>query len=476
MKIYSQKRVIHMFLDIDKKERKRTAAIDEMGERLTYGELSDFALEIESVVPKRSLVFSLCLNQLGSLAGYTAFLSMNIVPLLLSAHLDRELLQYLLDTYQPNYIWLPKNNDYNFDGTVVLEKYDYILVEYSEERVKLEENLGLLLTTSGSTGSPKLVRQSYENIEVNAKSIVEYLELDETERAITMLPMNYTYGLSVINSHLLAGARILMTDASYMQKAFWDFFKSQEATSIVGVPYTYEILKKLHFFRMELPSLRYMTQAGGKLLPELHKEFAEYAQNHNLRFYVMYGQTEATARMSYLPYKKSLEKYGSMGIAIPGGSFSLKDIDGKEITEPEKIGELVYRGLNVTLGYAECKADLKKPDERHGVLETGDMAKRDVDGFYYIVGRKKRFLKIYGNRVNMDECERMVQEAFDGIFCACVGSDDHMHMYVTEAEKTQEVRRFLSEKTGLNMSAFQVDFIEKIPKNDSGKTLYSKLV
>ena len=296
-----------MFLKLDNKERENVAAISDNGNKVTYGDLMSFSNRVMDVLPERSLVFSLCHNTIGSLMGYVAFLSTRNVPLLLSADLDKELLHYLLDTYQPNYLWMPQKMADQFDGNVVMSEYGYSLLSYSDKKIDMYPELALLLTTSGSTGSPKLVRQSYTNIESNAQSIMQYLELDETERPITMLPMNYTYGLSVINSHLLVGATILMTDESYAQKKFWNFFKSQGATSIVGVPFTYEILKKLRFFRMELPTLRYMTQAGGKLLPELHKEYAEYAIANDKRFYVMYGQTEATARMSYLPYKRSLE-------------------------------------------------------------------------------------------------------------------------------------------------------------------------
>lgn len=465
-----------MFLGIEAKDSNQLMAISDKGIKVTYGDAVDFVGKMSEIIPKRSLVFSFCHNQIGSLMGYVAFLSNQVVPLLLSSDLDNELREELMTTYKPNYLWIPDDLEIELEnGEVVLEEYGYRLVKYSDERISLYDELGLLLTTSGSTGSAKLVRQTYDNIEANAKSIATYLELNETERPITMLPMNYTYGLSVINSHLLVGATILMTDESYAQKGFWTFFKEEQATSIVGVPFTYEILKKLRFFRMELPSLRYMTQAGGKLLPELHREYAEYAIEHNVRFYVMYGQTEATARMSYLPYERSLEKYGSMGIAIPGGTFRLIDVDGNPIEESEQVGELVYEGPNVTLGYAQCQEDLAKGDERGGVLVTGDMAKRDSDGFYYIVGRKKRFLKIYGNRVNLDECERMIQGAYEEMECACVGEDDHMRIYVTKTGMEHEIVDFISGKTGLNFKAFDVLFIEEIPKNDAGKKQYKEL-
>lgn len=463
-------------------DKNNLAAITETGEQITYAELNAFSEAMRSKINERALVFSLCENTIGSLAGYVGFLNNRIVPLLLDRHLDHELLAFLTDLYHPSYFWLTKEMEESFlnekqhqSYTPIWEKHGYVLIETHLKAYPLNDDLTLLLTTSGSTGSPKLVRQSAQNIQANAESIAEYLELTEVERPITSLPMNYTYGLSIINSHLLKGATLLMTTKSFMQKEFWQFFKEQGATSIAGVPYNYEILKRLRFFRMDLPSLKTMTQAGGKLSPELHKEFAEYAQATNRRFYVMYGQTEATARMSYLPYQDALRKYGSMGIAIPGGKFCLIDVDGKPFDEAEKVGELVYEGPNVTLGYAERGEDLIKGDERQGRLVTGDMAKRDEEGYYYIVGRKKRFVKIFGNRVNLDETERMIKTAFENLDCACSGVDDHMKIFITNEAETEAVKQYVSEKTGLHFSAFEIKTIDQIPKNEAGKTLYKKL-
>jgi acyl-coenzyme A synthetase/AMP-(fatty) acid ligase len=447
------------------------AATDECG-NISYRQLETEGEALANATGKRCLVFVFCRNTIGALLGYTAFLNNGIVPLLLSDTTDIDLVNSLIEIYKPAYLWLDETLENKFSYAQVYNARGFSLLKTGYAQYPLNEELALLLTTSGSTGSPKLVRQSCKNISANAKSIAQYLELDSTERPITTLPMNYVYGLSIINSHLLVGAAIIMTTHGYMEREFWQAFYEQKATSIAGVPYNYEILKKLRFFRMNLPSLRYMTQAGGKLPPELHKEYAEYAKQNGKRFYVMYGQAEATARMSYLPYSRSLEKYGSMGIAIPGGEFSLIDANQNVITEPDVVGELVYKGDNVTLGYAECGSDLAKGDERGGVLFTGDMAKRDLDGYYYIVGRKKRFLKIFGNRVGLDECEQLIKTEFD-TDCACVGVDDKMTVYVTSAD-TEKITKFISEKTGLNSSAFVVK-TASIPKNESGKTLYSEL-
>lgn len=455
----------------------RTALLDENDIQLTYAQLAAEGEKLAHAIGKRCLVFILCENSIGSIVGYTACLNAGIVPVLLSAHLEKDLLAHLLEAYQPMYLWAPASAAEALTAMApVYGAHGYCLLKNPDGAAhELYPELGLLLTTSGSTGSPKFVRQSYANILANARSIAQYLELNENERPITTLPMNYTYGLSIINSHLLVGATMLVTDKGIMQKKFWQFFKAQGATSFGGVPYTYEMLDRLRFARMDLPDLKTMTQAGGKLTPELHKKFAELAAAKDMRFIVMYGQCEATARMGYLPAEKAVEKCGSMGIAIPDGRFRLLDADDTEITQPLVTGELVYEGPNVTLGYAECAADLAKGDERRGVLKTGDMAQFDADGYYYIVGRKKRFLKIYGNRVNLDEIDRLLRTQFPNVDCASAGVDDHMYLFVNDAAVADEAKRFIAMKTNLNPAAFHAVVLDSIPRSDAGKVLYKEL-
>lgn len=458
------------------KFKNNTALIDEQGCVCTYARLHQATEELAANIPNRSLVFSLCTNTIGSVIGYVSFLNHRMVPLMLDEHVDRALLENFLAIYCPDYLWLPNADAAEFEGQIVYSAYGYTLLKRPKEHVfPLHEDLALLLTTSGSTGSPKFVRQSYENIEANTESIVEYLDLDETERAITTLPMNYTYGLSIINTHLYAGASVILSPYTVVQREFWTLFTEQQATSFGGVPYTYEMLNKLRFFMRKLPSLRTMTQAGGKLLPELHRKFAEYAQREGKKFVVMYGQSEATARMAYLPADKALDKCGAMGIAIPGGTFHLLDEEGQIITSPNIVGELLYEGRNVMLGYAECGEDLAKGNEYAGCLLTGDMASFDEDGFFTIVGRKKRFLKLFGNRIGLDETERLIKSNFTNFDCACTGKDDAMYVFITAENHITDVKLFLSGKTNLNPAAFHVKFLNEIPKNDAGKTLYAPL-
>ncbi len=452
-----------------------TAVITDDGIAVKYGDILDFSDLLYSKIGHRCLIFSLCRNRPDSLCGYISFISNRVVPLLLDDSLDKELLDNLIDTYKPEYLWMPISRLHEFSGEdVVFSAGEYCLVRLRHNNyVPLNNELALLLTTSGSTGSPKLVRLTYGNIEANARSIAEYLAIKSTERPITTMPMNYSFGLSIINSHFLVGATVLLTSKTLMEKEFWAFLKKEKATTMSGVPYTYEILRKLRIFQMELPSITYMTQAGGKMNPDLNREYAEWALKSNKRFYVMYGQTEATARMSYLPHEYCLSKIGSMGIAIPGGEFSIIDENNNVVEGSEIVGELVYKGENVSHGYAERGEDLIKDDENKGILITGDLAKRDNDNFYYIVGRKKRFIKLFGNRLNLDETERLLKNIIPD--CACIGQDDHMIVYINDHSREQEVREYLSKKTGINVKGFSVRYIEKIPKNTSGKTIYANL-
>lgn len=462
-----------MYLELDKKPQSKIALIDSDGQQATYGEVLDFSKEFSTVITQRTLIYVLNNNTLGSALGYLALMINKVVPLMLSSTMDSQLLKELIDTYHPEYLWKPIDMVCE-EENVVLEKCGYVLVSTGLEHYPLYEHLSLLLTTSGSTGSPKLVRHSYNNLEAQARNISAFFEAKEDDKPMVDLPINYTMGLSVLNSYLYAGATALLTGLNPLSPKYWEFLKTNEATVLTNVPYYYEILKKLRFFRMDLPYLRIITQGGGKMSDELYMECAEYAQRTGKKFIPTYGQTEGSARMAYLPAELALEKCGSIGRAIPNGKLYLINDDECIINEADVVGEMVYEGPNVTLGYAVKGEDLILGDERQGVLKTGDMVKMDSDGCFYIVGRKKRFLKLWGYRIGLDECENIIRGGFD-VECACVGDDERMHIYINDEMLTDEIKKYISVKTNINSSAFEVHYLEKIPRNEAGKILYSKL-
>jgi acyl-CoA synthetase (AMP-forming)/AMP-acid ligase II len=450
---------------------KGIAVIEPDNQRYSYDDLvshcNDFEGEIGSA--KKKLVLILCENRIGSLVAYLAALRTDNVALLVDATINSALLDELVEIYVPDFIWNPGAK--GFTGYDTCGQDNLLQCKVSEER-PVHKELCLLLSTSGSTGSPKLVKLTRRNLDTNAKAIAEYLGLNGGNRPITTLPMHYSYGLSVINSHLAVGGTILLTNDSIMTRQFWDFFRLSAATSLAGVPYTYEMLKKLRFFKMNMTSLKTITQAGGRLSPELALEFAEFSHRKGIEFFIMYGQTEATARISYLPPQENLKKYRSVGIPIPGGSLIIVNEAGETVNEPFSEGELVYYGENVMMGYANCREDLGKGDELGGRLMTGDIGYYDNEGFFYVTGRKKRFIKIFGNRVNLDDIEGFLKK--QGLDCACEGSDDHLSVFYVKGGKQQDIRKMIVERFGFHISVVETREVKAINRSSSGKVQYNR--
>ena len=452
------------------------ACVSETGEQLTYASLHAQTLQLASRLEPHALMFCLCSNNVGSLAGYISATNAGVPVLLLDAHIEPSALQHLVEVYRPVHVWQPATAVAlpQFAPAYAQGTYMLYTTQADEATRRLPADLAVLLTTSGSTGSPKLVRLTEWNLVSNAQSIIGYLHITAAERPVTSLPMYYSFGLSIVNSHLMVGATLLLTDASYVQKAFWDFANAQGFTSFSGIPYTFDILKKLRFWTMKCPTLKTITQAGGHLRDDLVAFFSENAVQRGIQFYVMYGQTEAAPRMSYLPPQMLPRKLGSIGIAVPGGTFSLEDEDGRPVTATETVGELVFRGENVCLGYAQNAAELYDGDDNKGVLHTGDMAYCDADGYYYITGRKKRFVKLFGNRVSLDYVETLLLEHLRD--CACVGNDQKLIVYTTDADcQPARIIDLLVERTKILRTVFQVRIIGSLPRSASGKILYKEL-
>lgn len=455
-----------------------TALVDTAIDRsVTYAEL-----EIESQnlserikLSAKGLIFLFTTNNLESVLSYIAILKSGNAVLLLDEKLNDEIRNGLIKNYKPDFIIssngnIPENYSFSF-------KYESLnIIRRTENNaIKIFSELSVLLSTSGTTGSPKLVRLSYKNIQSNAESIAEYLQTNENERPITTLPINYSFGLSIINSHLLKGATIVLTEKTVFFRDFWTLFNEYGCTSFAGVPYTYTMLKRIGFEKFELPTLKYFTQAGGKLSEEFIKHFHEYALQKKVKFFVMYGQTEATARITYVPPEKLGDKIGSIGISIPGGKLKIMN-DEKEVTNPNEVGELVYSGDNVMLGYAETKDDLSKCDELNGTLYTGDLGYKDGNGFFYVTGRMKRFIKIFGLRINLDEIQKMIENHFK-ISVACTGKDEllkilvHSDDHLTEVKVKEEVMKMYK----LSFKSLVVKSTTEIPTNSSGKYDYKKI-
>lgn len=439
-----------------------TALIEQRTGRVwTHAELAsevERASERLARIP-RSLAFCRCRTDATTVINYLGALAAGHAVVLVDDDMQADRLAELERCYEPRLVLHP-------DGTV-------------SERGgapphQLHPQLALLLTTSGSTGSPKLVRLSASSLEANATSIAEYLEIGPAERAIASLPFHYSYGLSVLNSHLLAGGSVVLPAEGIIKPAFWDTFERHHCTSFAGVPYSYAILERVGWRRRELPSLRTMTQAGGRLEPGRKQSLDDELRRRRARLVVMYGQTEATARIAYVPPERLREKISAIGIPIPGGHLGVEDDDGRVLPAGEE-GELVYRGPNVMLGYATGPADLADGDLLGGVLRTGDLGYADQDGFFYATRRLARFAKAYGLRISLDDLEARLTE--EGPAAALCDRDEQIRIFVEvgAGRSPATVGSQLARAFGLPARTFSVTELHSLPVTASGKVDYAAL-
>ncbi|TNC27427.1 AMP-binding protein [Amycolatopsis alkalitolerans] len=346
------------------------------------------------------------------------------------------------------------------------------------EGVAPHPELAILLATSGSTGAPQFARLSRRAILSNARAIAEVLGIGPDDVAPTSLPPHYSFGLSVLNSHLAQGATVVIEPSGILGRPFWDSVSSAGCTSLAAVPYHYEMLRRLDFDPARYPRLRKLTQAGGRLRPELVDEFDTKMRAAGGGLYVMYGQTEASPRMATMPAELLAHKPASVGPAVPGGQFSIRHGDGSETTHPKITGEVVYRGPNVMMGYAEDAAALALGDELGGLLPTGDLGYLDEDGFLFVTGRLKRIGKVFGNRVGLDDLEHAARATGLGIeIVAAIAADDKVVLFAEGVAKDvcKQASRALGERLHLHASGFDVRPIDVVPLLASGKIDYQAL-
>lgn len=336
----------------------------------------------------------------------------------------------------------------------------------------LHPDLALLLSTSGSTGQGKFVRLSGGNLDGNANSIVRFLHLERNDRGTLILPLHYSYGLSVLNSHLAAHASLFVPRKSILDPGFVKDLSENRCTNFSGVPYSFELFEQIGLRQQNLPDLRMMTVAGGRLPADLVRLYGTHLSRQGKELFVMYGQTEATARMTYVPPHQLVENPDSIGIAIPGGELGLVDEYGMVIHENDAPGELIYSGPNIMMGYASNRSDLSRGAEL-AELKTGDLAIRDKHGIYRIVGRRSRMSKIAGLRIGHDAIEHAL--SLQGIHAAVFGDDQSISAVYTSAHSCNVVRKAMMEASGLSAMHVSASRHENLPRLASGKVDYQRL-
>ncbi len=447
-----------MFFSLLESHGERTALVLSDGQQVSYRELAEKAdVQGRRFGEKRCVIAIEMRNDIESVAAYLGALRAGF-PVILMAEGATAEIHPVMATFQPELAFFRGESGWMLESR-----------HAQEAEPKLHRDLGVMLSTSGTTGSPKLVRLSRSNLHENARSIAEYLGITSERRAITNLPLHYSYGLSVLNSHLLAGGSIVLTDHTVVDGDFWSTVDREQVTDLPGVPYTYELLEKTGFRSNPPTSIKVMTQAGGRLPPDLVRDYANCCRERGIQFFVMYGQTEATARMAYLPPERTLENSDCIGVAIPRGRFEIRDASGSAITTPGTAGELVYQGPNVMMGYGLKREDLAEPAGLSELM-TQDIAEWTDAGFVKIVGRSSRFSKIAGLRIGLDDIERILRD--EGIRAYAAGTDEFIAVALIDGSDPVNVRGLLAKRCKLPPSSFAVFSLDGAPTLPSGKIDY----
>ncbi len=343
------------------------------------------------------------------------------------------------------------------------------------------DDLALIIYTSGTTGKPKGVMLSHRNLTANASSIIEYLHLKHSDSIMVILPFYYSYGNSLLTTHIKAGGTLVIDNRFVFPNVTLDLMEKEQVTGFAGVPSHFTILlRKSALRKYRLENLHYVTQAGGAMAPSLINEFSEILPH--VKFVVMYGQTEATARLTYLNPAFVKEKYGSIGKAIPDVDIDILNDQG-ECVKPGEIGEIVARGPNIMLGYWNSPEETAKVLRKQGLF-TGDMAKTDDEGFIFIVSRKKEMIKAGANRISPYEIEDVVCRMRGVVECAAVGVPDEILGEAIKICVVKDGNPFTENDLLLfckkNLASYKipkiVEFRESLPKTSTGKIKRAELV
>ena len=439
-----------------KASSKKIILVDENENLVSEQDMFKKVNKISKCLNKSSVIVLIADNCFEFIAGYAASLNHEkTVTILLDKSFSKTYIENIIKRFKPNYIFMPKNiNFHNIKSSVSynFEKYKILKLNFEFSR-KINNKNFLLLSTSGTTESPKFVRLSKKNIQNNTLKIISYLKIKNSHCTITTMPAGYSYGLSIINSHLKAGAKIILNNNSVIEKNFWKKIERFKVSSFGGVPDLYEFLKKIDFNKYVTKKLKYLTQAGGKLEESTLRYFGNICKINGIKFYIMYGQTEASPRISYLDWKFFFSKINSIGKPLKGYKFKLIK-KNKEIKKPNIVGEIVLIGDNVCLGYAKNFSDLKKGDENKTILYTGDLGFKDKSNFIYLVGRSKKIVKIFGKRYDLSEIEKFLKKI--KIKAKCRLEDKKLSIEVININLKEKVMDLIFKKFRLNKNFISI--------------------
>ena len=416
---------------------------------------------------KKKLVFLISDNSIEFLICYVNFLNDNFLVILLNKRIEQNQIDKLIDIYKPSIICLKDSNKFFFKNYQVNRKIlrNIILERKKEGAYKINNLNKLLISTSGTTGSSKFVRLSISNLNYNSLAISNFLNIKKNHVTVTTLPPDYTLGLSVINTHLRKGSSIVLSDYSFLEKKFWNLISNKKITSFTSVPISLDILKKIEFTKFNIDSIKYISQAGGAITNEMHKYMNKSCEKKRIKFYPMYGSTEATARISILDWKFR-NKIGSVGKPLLQTKVKLSE-------DKKSSNRILFRGRNVSLGYAKNLNDLKKGDTNKGQILMDDIGKIDRDGFLFILGKNSRFIKLHGLRINLDEIQDLLSSI--NFPSKCVFKNNKLMIFILKKKLVNKAEIFIKKNLKINHHHFKVIIIKSFPLNKNKKVDFKKL-
>tara|TARA_B100001964_G_scaffold188168_1_gene209411 strand:+ start:282 stop:1682 length:1401 start_codon:yes stop_codon:yes gene_type:complete len=461
-----------MFYDEIEGFRNNVALFLDQTNQIFYRDIVDISEEFQKKIRRRSLTILITENSIECICGYISLLRGNNPLILLDSRIRNKDLKFIIDKFAPHFIFCSISSQKKLPNNLFNLIYSFkgfnLLKAKKNLSYKINDQLMILIGTSGSLAEPKFVKLSYRNIHANTQSIISYLNLKSSDRSITTMPMSYSYGFSVINTHLACGGSIAPNNYSLVDNKFWKFYSDSAPSNINGVPFFYDILDKVGFEKILGKKLKFLTLAGGKVEKKTFQNIANNCLQNDISFFLMYGQTEASPRISYHKVtKEDLDKNNiPIGKAIPEGQIILRSDSDLIIKDQNIEGELIYKGKNIFGGYAKSYEDLNSFDNKLE-LKTGDIGIKNKDGNFYITGRKNRFVKIYGYRVNLDYLEEKLSSKDSTV--ACIGINEKIYIFLSKKMSKMESIIDLPKNT------YSVLVLKKFPLNDNGKISYNDL-
>tara|TARA_B100000965_G_scaffold406763_1_gene448226 strand:- start:8268 stop:9629 length:1362 start_codon:yes stop_codon:yes gene_type:complete len=438
--------------------KKKIALQDTDGSQVSYNDLIINGNYLIDKINKNSVILNITSNEADCIVGYVAFLRNKICQILLDKNFEIEYIKKIIKNYKPDYIFAPSNFDFGdqYKKNIITFKKYVLFKNCKKNSLKLNKLNNLLLTTSGSTQSPKFVRFSSKNIHTNVKSISNILKINSNHTTITTMPMAYSYGLSIINTHLYKGAKIVLNNSNIFDKDFWKKIYLNNVNSFGGVPLFYEYLNRLNLNNFNLKNVKYLTQAGGLLNIDIKKKLLKIFKKKKIKFYIMYGQTEAGPRITTLYLNKNEKKIDSVGKPLKSINVYIK--------KNKKYGEITLKSKSICLGYAEDYKDLQNGDKNNEKLNTGDLGFIDKEGFIYITGRKKRISKLFGLRIELDDLEKYLIKK--KINCKIYSDDKQLFIQTILSSNILKIKKLIQNKYKINKKFIKIVKKDKIIKSN----------